>query len=819
MQQPDEPRKTNYSGDERRSLVPYREPASLMFPPAGDSDSDDDPALRLRDYWLMVRRRLWLILAITLIITTMATVYVARQANIYQAEARIQVDLENNPAMGASKNGSVIINNPGEDPSYFNTQLLLLKSPAFLRRVAKTLNMEQGPNAFVWGSSPRNTTWNNILLMAGLTENPSESVANKPLRAFSIAPMSADGDVAEAERLEPYASRLRSGLDVTLTERSRLINISFTHSNPNTAARAANVVADIFVQANWERRAASTSAATDFLQKRIAELQLKIGENERRLIEYARDHQVFPLDSGRDIESDRLAALDKGLLDAETQRKAAEADYQGALAPGAATAMVEGSNNTQLGTLDTRLADLRQKRAVMLIEAGENWPEVKELNKQITDLEDQLKQTRERAIGVVLTNLETKYRQALSREQSLRKAFEEQHSSTMTQNAAAIDYRMIQQETTTYRGLLDSLLQRAKENEVVLAATPNNVHVTDYATLPSAPVGPKRLRIVALAFATSLALSIGLVVLLGSLEDSTMIDSVERVERLFGLPALAVIPKASLRGRQLRNLLKSKSRNGHGRSALLLGEESPPTIDFDAESGKTKTGRNGHGRAGLILSEHKPSSLTESFKKLRTAVRHSNGNGSVKTILVTSSLPGEGKTTAVINTGFVMAQTGENVLLIDADLRHPGLHEILGFENKWGLSNILSNDMTEAEALSMIEQYNSTGLYVLPAGPATENPAELLGSDRLKLLLSTLKKTFSYIIIDSPPISFFTDAVLVSSVVDGVLIVVRGPKSPRQVARYSVQSLDGVGAPILGVVLNAVNLRSSDYSYYRNYYR
>lgn len=814
MKHHDDPSNNNSSGEsEIRALVPTREPSSLQFP-GGEDWNPEERTFGLRDYWLMVRGRMWLILAITLLVTTLSVIYVAQQPDVYQAEARIQVDLENNPSLGG-KNGSVIINSPGDETAYLNTQLLLLKSPAFLRRVAKTLNLEQASNAFSWDSGRRDSKWDNLLRLAGLTENRAHSQNGRPLRASSIAPPSEDGDMNEEQTLGPYAAAIRGGLDVKLNATSRLISINFSYSNPNSAAKVANVVADTFVRANWERRASSTSTAGDFLQKRIDETQAKIGENEKWLIDYARDHQLLPLDSGRAIESDRLVSLDRGLLEAENQRKLAEADYQAALAPGAAAAMVEGGNNGQLSTIDSRLADLRQRRAVMLLEAGENWPEVKELNKQISELETQSKDAREHAIVVVLTNLETRYRQALAREQALRKAFEQQHSSAMSQNAAAIDYRMIQQETTTYRSLLDSLMQRSKENDIVLASTPNNVRVTDYATLPVTPVGPKRLMIVGLAFAVSLALAIGLVVFLGSLEDSVPVDSVERVERMFGLPALAVIPRVSQRRRQLRRLLKLRTRNGHRHAGLLLQDyTSLPQAESDV-----KPQQNGNGREGLLLSDDRQSPLAESFKKLRTSVLFSTGNHELKTLLVTSSLPGEGKTTAVINSGFVMSQTGSKVLLIDADLRHPNLHEILGIDNEKGLSTILSNDISEAEVLSIIAQYKDSNLYVLPSGPATDNPAELVGSERMKRLIDTLKTTFSHIIIDSPPISYFTDAVLISSVVEGVLMIVRGPKSPREVARYSLQSLDAVGAPILGVVLNAVNLRSNDYSYYRNYYR
>ncbi len=777
------------SASEVRSLAPYREPPSQF--PIDPDWNPEERKLGLRDYWLMVRCRMWLIMAITLLVTTLSVIYVAQQPDVYESEAGIQVDLDNNPGLGQGKDGSVIIKTQDDETVYLNTQLLLLQSPAFLRRVVKTLRLEQESGAFSWDSGRRNSTWANILGLAGLTENGPQPQKEMPLRATALAPPSDDGDMNAALKLEGDVAAIRSGLVAKPAHTSRLINIYFRHSNPSSAAKVANVVADTFVLANWERRVSSTSAAGDFLKKRIDELHAKIGENEKRLINYAKEHQILPLDSGRDIQSDRIAALDRGLLEAENARKAAESEYQAALAPGAAAAIVEGSNNPQLSTIDGRLADLRQRRAVMLIEAGENWPEVKELNKQILDLEVLLKDTRERAISVVLTNFETRYRQALSREQSLRKAFEQQHGVAMAQNAAAIDYRMIQHETTTYRALLDSLLQRSKENDVVLAATPNNVRVTDYATRPVVPVGPRRLQIVLVTFAASLAFGVGFAVLIGSLEDSMPVDSVERVERMFGLPTLAVIPEA-MRRRQLWGLQMLQKLNGNG---------------------------NGNGSSGLLLHEKLGSPLAESYKKLRTSVLLSNSNDLQKTLLVTSSLPAEGKTTAVINLGVVLAQTGARVLVIDGDLRHPSLHEILGASNEQGLSTILSGNLSKAAAFSLIERHEGSSLYVLPSGPVPDNPAELLSSKRMKNLLNEFSRSFSHIIIDSPPISFFTDAVMVSSLVDGVLMIVRGPKSPRQVARYSLQSLDAAGAPILGVVLNAVNLRSNDYSYYRNYYR
>lgn len=794
MLDPEEPISTDIAnrelngGNAVRSLVPLRESPRFSDAP-GDFEIEEEQSLHVRDYWDMIRDRLWIIVAVTILVTALAALYTARQPNVYQAEASIQVDLENNPAVGSYKNGAVIINDQNDNPAYFNTQLLLLKSPAFLRRVVKTLDAEHDSDIFFGHATRPGSTWRNLLHFGdfGSSGDQPGSPNDKTLRVRLVAPASPDGDIAEAQRLEPYVNSLRAGLDVKLTETTRLISINFSHSDPTVAAKVANAIADTFVQANWERRAASNSSASEFLQKRIAELQFKIGENERRMIQYAKEHQILPPDSGRNIETERLATLDRGLLDAEDKRKQAQAEYEGALAPGAAAAIVDGSNNQQLPAINSKLTDLRQRRVVMLLEAGENWPEVKELNNQISNLEAEYKTAREHAISVVLTNLETKYRQALAREQMLRKGFEQQHSDAMAEDAAGIDYRMIQQETTTYKALLDNLLQRSKENDVVLAATPNNVHVTDYATLPVRLVGPRRFAIIALAFAGSLALCIGFSIFLGSIDDNVPVNSVERVEKMFGLPALAVLPSANAR------------RQIPGVRALQR--------------------RNGHQRAGLLMYESPRSSLTEAYKKLRTSVLLSTVGRTPKVMLVTSSFPAEGKTTAVINTGLVMSQTNGKVLIIDADLRHPSLDEILALENEHGLSSILANDFSEAEILAMTQQYQDTGLYILPSGPVPDNPAELLGSERMRNLLRTLGSTFDHIIIDSPPMSYFTDAILLSSMVEGVLLIVRGPKTQRQVAHDSLQSLDAVGAPILGVVLNDVNIQSNDYKYYRNYYR
>jgi capsular exopolysaccharide synthesis family protein len=221
----------------------------------------------------------------------------------------------------------------------------------------------------------------------------------------------------------------------------------------------------------------------------------------------------------------------------------------------------------------------------------------------------------------------------------------------------------------------------------------------------------------------------------------------------------------------------------------------------------------------LLLDANARSPLAEAYRHLRTSVLLSTAGRPPKTLLITSSVPSEGKTTTAVNTAITLAQTGAKVLVIDADMRRPRLHALFDVEKRAGLSSILSSEMNDAEIFSMIEQHEQSGLYLLTAGPIPPNPAELIGSEQMRRLIASLEPTFSHIVIDSPPIASFTDGVLISSIVDGVLLVVHGGKSTRDVVRRSQQLLHDVGAKIFGVVLNNVHLRPHDYYYYQSYYQ
>ena len=760
-------------------------------------DPNADNEVHLLDYWRAIRKRLWLVLGVVALITMLAIVYVARKPDLYEAQARVQVDLEDT---GGVVNNPRSLWGPTDDPIYFNTQLQILVSPGLMRRVVRTLDLEHNPDFFKGNPAQRPSTWQTLRRMVGLGSKPQDGAARVPDQlplTTTVAQATAREDLNEAKRLEPYVNTIVGGLKVEPVKETRagyyketrLIDIKYSHTDPLVTSKVVNAIAETYVFSNLEKRTETNSTTGAFLQKRIAELQQQIRTAEERLVNYAKNNQIISLDPNQNTVVERLAGLNRQLLEAESERKAAEAAYNAASAPGAATALAD-ADAKQAGEIEGKLVDLRQKRALLMVEATEEAPEVKEVDQQLAELDRQLKDLRGRKTATLLTNLNTRYQQTLERERSLRQSFEQQRAQTLNQNEAAINYRIIQQEIETNKTLLNGLLQGAKENDVVLAGKPNNISVVDYALTPDGPVGPNRTRTIIVAFFLSIGLGLGLALFLEYLDDT--VHSTEEVERVLHLPALAVIP------------------------AVGAGTRRPVLSGLTAL--QRQNGNNHSEQSELLMNVDSRSPLAEAYRHLRTSVLLSTAGRAPRSLLVTSSLPGEGKTTTAVNTAISLAQTGASVVIIDADMRRPRLQSIFDLHGTEGLSSILSSETDESEMLALIRTDESTGLNVLTSGPIPPNPAELLGSDQMRRLMATLQARYTHVVIDSPPISSFTDGVLIASMVDGVLLVVHGGRSSRHIVRRSKQLLNDVGAKVFGVVLNNVNLQSHDYYYYQSYY-
>jgi capsular exopolysaccharide synthesis family protein len=774
--------------------------------------------MQLMDYWRAIRKRLWLVIGVMVLITTLTAIYMARRPNIYQARAQVQVDLEqSNPDLVTNDRRSGMSN---PDPAYFNTQLQLLTSETLLRRVVKELSLDSNKEFQSAKAEESVSAWRSLLKAVGLS-NDEKKKNDKSISDVSVTAspsVASSEEIAEAIRLAPYVDLIRKNLGVEPVREARatfkdtrLIDISYRHSNPDLAATIVNGIAEVFSKQNQEKRTGKNVKTSDFLQDRVANLQSQIKADEIKLQNLKNSSGIISLDENSTIVLQRLEGLNKQLLDAENARKNAEANFnavkndQGkvkSLAEAETIRYTTERENTMQNlrnkTLET-VTQLKAEREKLLQLYQPTADEVVEIDKRIATLENGLKDAQEkneqdlkdfrnRVSNTILDNLRTKFLQAKEQEDKIRGSFNQQYNEAQAQNQAGIVIRLLEQNIVTNKGFLDNLNKQQSQNDIEAQGTDNNISIAEIAIPPDTPIAPRRLTTVIAALFLSTLFGMGLALFLEYLDDT--IRTTEEVENLLRLPALAAIPAIdSMPKRRL----------------LLVGGN--PGEEEDAR-----------GNTELLINNDPRSSLAEAYRQLRTSILLSTAGHAPKSLLVTSSLPSEGKTTTAVNTAISLAQTGAKVLVIDADMRRPRLHSVFGVSNAEGLSTILSSEMKAEEILKIIQYENDSKLHLLPSGPIPPNPAELIGSEQMANLLRAMQDHFTHVVVDSPPIASFTDGVLVASMVDGVILVVHSGKSSRQVVRRSRQLLQDINAKVFGVVLNNVNLRSQDNYYYQSYY-
>ena len=775
-------------------------------------------SFQLVTYWRIIRKRFWLVIGVAVLLTTLTAIYMARKPDIYMATARVQVDSEQvNPDLDVGDRKVGVVN---QDASYFNTQLQLLTSSSLLRRVITELNLENNKE-FEKAKAENNVSAFQSMLktvgLAGKTPEKNEGGIDE-IKASAGGTLITSEEIAEAVRLAPYVNIIKRNLGTEpiretrgTNKDTRLIEITYRDSSPELAAMIVNGVSEVFAKINQEKRTGTSSKTNDFLTKRIADLQAEIKSEENKLVQLTREYGILETDENQTIVINRLSGLNKQLLDAENERKNAQAEYESvsdskerlkSKAEGEIlryTTERENAIQTIINRTQEKLADLKARKEQLLIEYLPAAPEVVEVDKQIESLQNDIQKVitnnqreldnfRKVTTQNILNDLKTKYLKAKIAEDSIKKAYEAQYNQAQGQNQSAVSLKLLEQGIETKRGFVENLIKTQRANDVNAVGTDNNISVAEIAIPPDVPVAPRRLTTVVAMLFLSTLFGMGLALFLEYLDDT--IRTTEEVESLLQLPALAAIPRIdSMPKRRL----------------LLVGGNNE-----DAES---------NPNTELLIHNDSRSSLAEAYRQLRTSILLSTAGHAPKSLLITSSLPAEGKTTTAVNTAISLAQTGAKVLIIDADMRRPRLHSIFNISNAGGLSTLLSTELADANLIDVISYDEESKLNLLPSGPVPPNPAELIGSEQMSNLLKRLQTHFTHVVIDSPPIASFTDGVLIASMVDGVILVVHSGKSSRQIIRRSKQLLQDIGVKIFGVVLNNVNLNASDNSYYyQSYY-
>jgi len=575
------------------------------------------------------------------------------------------------------------------------------------------------------------------------------------------------------------------GLMVKRVPNTRLLDVTFEATSPALAARVVNAHLNNFIEQNFRSRFDAATQASNWMAGQLNEMKIKVENAEDARLEYERENQIWTIDEKSDISTQKLGELEKQLTDAEAERINKEAVYELAQS-GNYDAIAAVRESVVIQDILKQQTTLSAQYTDAVNQYGPKFPKVLRIQAQLKDLDD-LVQREKLNIG---NQVEADYRGARQRELLLKQALDEQKAQVNQTAEKLVQYSILKREADTNKQLYDGMLQKLKEAGITAGLRSSNIRIVDPALIPAGPSRPNKTRNILLSILVGLVGGIGLALLREYLDNT--VKTPDDIETLTHLPSLAVVPA-----------LSNSSGKGRGRLSKIL---------------RTPVVTSREGRAELISHNMPQSQMSEAFRALRTSLLLSQAEHPPQVILMTSSLPREGKTTAAVNLAVTLAQLGDKTLLVDADLRKPGINRALSLVD--GKHAGLSSYLAGVSSLDLITVPHPaiTNLEAIPTGPIPPNPADLLSSRRLTELIAELRNRYKFVVIDSPPIMAATDAVILSVLVDGVLMVVRSGETPKEAFTRTRDLLVGVKAHMLGVVLNAVDSSSPDYYYSYRYY-
>ncbi len=610
----------------------------------------------------------------------------------------------------------------------------------------------------------------------GLASNPEFSSGSRPSDALL------SGDLANHKRPPELAAFLGS-LSVRRVPNSRLLDVTFESTDPQLAARVVNAHIENFRDKILRTRFDAIKQASTWLTDQLDDMKVNVQKSEDARLEYERKNQIWELDDKQNITTQRLSDINKELTDAQSERMKKQALYEFAKSADS-NSVPELRNDTVLQDLIKKRAEANTAYTEALSQYGPNFPKVQRFQLQIKEI-DQLIDSEKKSI---IDQMGNDYNAARQREILLSQALDQQKAEVNQMAERLVEYNILKREAEGNKTLYDGMLTKLREANIAGTLKSSNVTVVDPAMVPSTPSRPAKARNIALAFIVGLVGGIGLALLREYLDNT--VKTPDDIETLARLPSLAVVPAFS-------------ESNGNGRRRLIGGGVSV----------------NGHDKRIELVAQHLPKSqMSEAFRALRTALLLSQADHPPQVVLVTSALPREGKTTAAANLAVTLAQLGDRTLLIDCDLRKPGVARLLNMtDGKYaGLSSYLAG--VSSLDLVTVPHPAIPNLMVIPTGPLPPNPADLLSSHKLADAIAELRTKFKFIVIDTPPIMAATDAVILSVQADGVLLVVRSGETPKEAFTRTRDLLTSVKCRMLGVVLNAVDSSAPDYYYSYRYY-
>lgn len=734
---------------------PLRRRAILPEPPALPPGTGDHPFDPRRLFSALLARK-YMIGGIMVLGAGLGILYANQITPLYSADTTLLIEGTQQKVVNIESVAQ------GLKPDYYTneTQAAVIRSRDLIGKVVDRLDLYDSPLFNPELAPPKAGMLDALKAIVAGWFGGSARRHEKPLDPYAgMTPAQ-----KHAAQREALIDAFLGGLTVTPSQRALLVTVEYASTDPAMAAKAANTIAEVYIQQQLQRKNTVTQNASKWLAQRAGELRQKVIDSERRLEDYRRKSGIMEV-QGLNLLREEIAKVNDDLIAARTKRVEAQARYQQVQ-----KLLRSGDANTVAAVLDSPLIQrLREQEAQVLRKIAElrtrlrpGHPDMILANSELKDLDKKI-QTEVHKIVVSLGN---DLQIAQVRESSLASELKRLERQVEDQNEAAANLKALQTEVQANKQLFETVNARFKETSVVEEGLQQpDAHIISRATVPALPFYPQKHVIVAIALFFSAALGVGIAIIL-ELLDSGFRNS-EQLEEMTGLPTIGSVPRLSRADRD---------RWPH-----------------------------------QVISLRPESTYSEAVRSIRTALLLSDPDTAPRTLLITSSVSGEGKTSLSLSLASLAARSGQRVIAIDCDFRHPNLHLALDCSNTTGLSTYLTG---QAELSDVVEIDPGTGLHFITAGARAPHPTDLLSSVRMHALLRRLETLYDVVILDAPPLLAVSDALVLVRAVDRVVYLVRWEKVRRETAVAGLRQLVDAGANIAGTVLTQIDLKKlSRYGY------
>jgi capsular exopolysaccharide synthesis family protein len=711
--------------------------------------------VHLSHYWNIVYKR-WR-MALSILAVVMLATFLASYFSkpLYRSMATIQIERENPNQLTVED----LFGIQASDQEFLQTQYELLKSRDLAARVIQDWQLLNDPDFYP----------------AGVKGKSAEDV--KKIR-------------------DSMVGAILGPLDVSPVRNTSLVNISYVATSPVLAQRVAEGVAESFMRRNAEQKYESVQQASEFLARQIAQVQDDIDATRKSIQQYGETKGIISANDASNITVQRLTKINIDLGTAQSTYYEKQAAYD-TISRADPEAVVK--NDQLVMQLNEQLSRLEREYQEKLSTFLPQHPEMQRLRQNI----EKTKQSRMQAVldayGKAKESARNDMNSAAAQVSAMRGALESSKRETMSLNVNAQGYVDLTRTLEGKQLLLDQLEKRKNETEVTArlrGTSTSNVHWVDHAILPTGRFNVTMKRNLQSAFPLGVILGLAAIFFLEYMDRS--IKTPEELERVTKFASLGVIPAAS-------SVERVGYAYGYGRGNLKTIKSTKPATPAPPPSER-----------GIDLLPHldSRSPVSESYRAFRTSLLLASAS-SPKVIVITSTFAREGKTTTSVNLATVLAQMGKPVLLIDADLRRPRLQKVFRGKMNLGLVNYLAANIPLED---VIQETQVPNLSTILSGPTPPNPSELLASDRMKHLIHEIRAKFAYVIFDSPPVMAVTDSIVLAASADGVVLCVHGGQTPRELVQRAAEKLRQSNIPVLGAILNNLDLQQYGYSFKRSYY-